>query len=377
MRSRGQQGIQTYTADDIIDQFGVVKGSYETVELPKIKAYTVTCQRGGLPKEVLTVEMKDIPAELEWGELLVSMRVMPVNPADTYTIFTGGMYGNESVVEPPFVPGHDGVGVVVRNGPGVKHVKEGDWIIPGKANMGTWRSLATVKEKDVIVIPKEVMPMDQAALLREMITAYRLLEDANLKPGDCVLLNGANGTIGQFVIQLCHLLRLRVVAIISEASDFEKTSLWLKALGAVHVIRDEGSVKAELEKLKFFAKPKLGLDGIGGQSAVRLSEALADVSQLVVYGCMSGKSPQWNWKTWVFHGLKVQGFNARRWMSENKSKMNKLVETLGKLVSAGKLAAAVTEYEMATEFDEALDHAMDRGKNTKVLLKVSDVGEQY
>jgi hypothetical protein len=41
MRSRGQEGVQTFTSDDIINQFGVVKGSYEPVPLPKIKGYTV------------------------------------------------------------------------------------------------------------------------------------------------------------------------------------------------------------------------------------------------------------------------------------------------------------------------------------------------
>jgi trans-2-enoyl-CoA reductase len=64
-------------------------------------------------------------------------------------------------------------------------------------------------------------------------------------------------------------------------------------------------------------------------------------------------------------------------MADNKKKVPALVEALGKLVSAGKLSGAVTEYELSSEFDEALDHAMDRGKNTKVVLKVSDVGEKY
>lgn len=376
MRSRGQDGVQTFTSEDIIDQFGVVKGSYEPVVLPKIKAYTVMCQRAGLPKEVLTVDMQDIPAQLEWGEVLVSMRVMPINPADLYTIHTGGLYGNDPPVKVPFVPGHDGIGVVVKGGPGVKDVREGDWVIPLKSNMGTWRSLAAFKAKDVLVIPADVMPMDQAALIREMITAYRLLEDANLKPGDCVILNGANGTIGQFIIQLCHMLRLRAVAVVSPESDFDKTSAWLKKLGAVHVIRDQGSIKGEMNKLKFFAKPKLGLDCIGGDSGVRVSEAMsADGAHMVIYGCMSGKSPNWNWKSWVFGGMKIKGFNTRKWISDNQSKVPKLVETLGKLVRNNTLSAQVTEYEMATDFDEALDHAMDRGKNTKVLLKVSDVGE--
>lgn len=377
MRSRGQEGVQTFTSDDIINQFGVVKGSYETVPLPKIKAYTATCQRAGLPKEVLTVDMQDIPGELEWGDVLVSMRMMPINPADLYTIQTGGAYGNEPLTKTtPYVPGHDGVGVVLRNGPGVKNMKEGDWVIPLKPNTGTWRSLATMKEKDLLVIPADCMPMDQAAVLREMITAYRLLEDANLKPGDCVILNGANGTIGQLVIQLSHLLRLRTVAVISsESADIEKTTAWLQRLGAVHVIQDKGSIKAELAKLKFFAKPKLGLDCVGGDSGVRISDALAPGASLVIYGCMSGKSPNWNWKLWVFNGLQVRGFNTRKWMMDNVKKLPTLVETIGKLVRSNKLLASVTEYELGTDFDEALDHAMDRGKNTKVLLKVSDVGE--
>jgi len=37
-------------------------------------------------------------------------------------------------------------------------------------------------------------------------------------------------------------------------------------------------IQVELEKVKFFAKPKLGLDCVGGASALRLSDALAQVS---------------------------------------------------------------------------------------------------
>jgi hypothetical protein len=34
-------------------------------------------------------------------------------------------------------------------------------------------------------------------------------------------------------------------------------------------------------------------------------------------------------------------------------------------------------YELHSEFEEALDHALDRGKNTKIMLTVKDVGVQY
>lgn len=243
LRSRGDTGVKVFTSDDVVEKFGVVKGSYEPVPLPKIKAYTVRCQRAGLPKEALTVDTVPIPSELDWGHVLVSIRAAPINPADLYSIQTGGIYGAEPAVKPPFVPGHDGVGVVVKVGPGVKSLVEGDWVVPLAPHAGTWRSLAALREKDLLRLEPEIMPVEQVALLREMVTAYRLLEDAALKPGDCVLLNAANGTVGQMVIQLCHLLRLRAVAVISNESDFEKTALWLRALGAVEVLLDAGSLK--------------------------------------------------------------------------------------------------------------------------------------
>lgn len=42
----------------------------------------------------------------------------------------------------------------------------------------------------------------------------------------------------------------------------------------------------ELDKSKFFAKPKLALDAVGGASAMRLSEALAEGGQV----CCGGRA---------------------------------------------------------------------------------------
>ncbi len=59
---------------------------------------------------------------------------------------------------------------------------ENDWVLPLRPHMGTWRSLAVWKEKDALRIPADALPIESAALVREMFTAYRLLEDhGNLK----------------------------------------------------------------------------------------------------------------------------------------------------------------------------------------------------
>ena len=198
-------------------------------------------------------------------------------------------------------------------GAGVKHLHENDWVVPLRPFLGTWRSLLVTAEKELLRIEPELMPMEQCAVLRESLTAYRLLEDApGLRPGDCVALNAANSAVGQMVVQLAALLRLRTVAVIAteDAEAFAKTRDWLLSLGATVVLPDRGSLKTELDKLKFFAKPKLALDAVGGLSTTRLSDALADGGQLVVYGCMSGKSPVWPWHTWVFQGIQVNNMRG-------------------------------------------------------------------
>ena len=378
MRSRGES-VTTFTAENAADQFGVVKSSYDVVTLPQIRAYQATCKALGKPKESLELVCEPIPQALEWGEVLVNIRAAPINPGDLYSVATGGAgsFGSE-VLTTPFVSGNNGVGVVVKVGPGVKNLQENDWILPFKSQLGTWRSLAVLKEKDVLKIPVDLMPVEYAAMLHELCVAYRLLEDyGNLKPGDTVILNGANSTIGQVVIQLCHLLRLRSVAVVRDLGNMDRLAPWLKTLGATEVLADTGSLKKELEKNKYFAKPKLALDCIGGQSAVRLASTLDDSAPLVIYGCMSGRAPSWPWNQWVFKQMQVNGFNLRTWMKDNKKKIPQMMEALAKLVNADKLRVTYTEYELGTEFDEALDHALEEGRSTKILLKVKDIGVTY
>ena len=86
------------------------------------------------------------------------------------------------------------------------------------------------------------------------------------------------------------------------------------------MLADGGSLKAKLDENKFFAKPRLALDAVGGASAAALADTLQDGCQLVVYGCMSGKAPMFAWQQWTFKELSVKGFNLRSWMAANKKK---------------------------------------------------------
>ena len=115
----------------------------------------------------------------------------------------------------------------------------------------------------------------------------------------------------------------------------------------------------------------------GGYFRARVASTLDDSAPLVIYGCMSGRAPSWPWNQWVFKQMQVNGFNLRTWMKNNKKKIPQMMEALAKLVNADKLRVTYTEYELGTEFDEALDHALEEGRSTKILLKVKDIGVTY
>lgn len=484
MRGRGDAN-RVIGVDDIVDAYGVVRGSYDEVSLPKISAFRVDVVRDELSSaadksvseasktskkasDAFVLSSAPIPATLEWGQVLVHVRASPINPADlapsrgaeagsslvnesrdprnasrdplsALSIGRDRVLGSIHDASKTGVSGGDFVGEVLKVGAGVKNLAEGDWVLPRHPGLGAWRSLFCAQEKTLRKIPRDLMPLEHAAMLREYCVAYRLLEDAGdlLKPGDAVVVDGASGAIGTALVRLCALLRLRAVAVVrpsalasksdqsskaskervsanafdtnrafeafeahaskhtSETDDsnaspdlhkssglcsaaFLKTRARLKALGAAEVLADEGDLRAALERRRFFARPKLALDCVGGASAARLAHCLQDNGVLVVFGCMSGRAVTLPWTTLVARGLTCRGFSLRKWMDKaGDAKIARMFETVAKLVGAGELVIPHCEYEMSSELAEAVEHAAEPRKEVKVVLRVDEVGDTY
>eukprot|EP00210_Caulerpa_lentillifera_P009546 g9104.t1 len=244
MRSRGT--TEVYTAETVAENFGVTKSSYSGVPIPARIVDQVVCDDMTKDVNKLCPSSAACPAELEWGQVLVQMKYAPMNPADFYTVRTGGLYGFEKT-ECPLNCGHDGIGVIEKVGPGVTTVSENDWVIPFKPFFGSWRTYVVTKATEVLKVPTSLAQMEYGAILTEMCLAYRLIENhGKLLPGDCVVLNGANSTVGQILIQLCRLLHLKCIAVVRqrESQKHELLKISLTRLGATHVFIDNGNLKA-------------------------------------------------------------------------------------------------------------------------------------
>ena len=140
---------------------------------------------------------------------------------------------------PPFVPGHEGVGVVVEFGAGVTEVAIGDrvampWLgyacgtcdycVSGwetlcleQKNMGYsidggFGEYATAYARYVVKVPEGIDPFDAAPLTCAGVTTYKALKVAGTRPSDLVAIFGVGG-LGHMAIQYAAIAGGRVVAV--------------------------------------------------------------------------------------------------------------------------------------------------------------------
>jgi mitochondrial enoyl-[acyl-carrier protein] reductase / trans-2-enoyl-CoA reductase len=99
-----------------------------------------------------------------------------------------------------------------------------------------------------------------------------------LSPGDVIVQNGANSGVGLYVIQLARQLGLRSINIMRDRANFQEASDRLKALGADLVVPEEVAASAMMKRLMAdnkLARPRLGLNCVGGESSLEIARMLA------------------------------------------------------------------------------------------------------
>ncbi|MGR6912880.1 NADP-dependent oxidoreductase [[Actinomadura] parvosata] len=195
------------------------------------------------PLEELAVA--DLPAPVPGpGQVLVRAEAAALNPADLKLV-TGGM--RPAGLTHPFVPGIDVTGTVTAVGEGVTRYAPGDHVLAWNGvRSGALAELVLVEDDPFSTHRPAGLPARQAAALpAAALTAAALVEAAGLSPGLRVLVVGAAGGIGSFVVQLAKHAGAQVIAT-GRAGD----EGYLHTLGADDVLdyaRDD--IAAQVAKL--------------------------------------------------------------------------------------------------------------------------------
>ena len=184
----------------------------------------VVAHEYGAP-EVLKFEEVPRPEPKE-DEALVRVIASGVNPADPLTL--SGKYAREFGTHLPLIPGYDIAGIVEKTGMKVTNRKAGDAVYGYPTFGGGWAEYVTVKQWEVAAKPKTLNFAEAAAVPMGALTAWQALVDtAQLKAGQTILVHGGSGGVGSFAVQIAKARGARVIATASTANQD-----LLKQLGA-------------------------------------------------------------------------------------------------------------------------------------------------
>lgn len=159
-------------------------------------------------------------------EVLVKVHAVSINPLDLRMV--EGEFKAVLPVHFPFILGNDLAGIIVEVGSEVHNFKVGDEIFAKTDGQGCFAEYTSLKDTSVALKPSNLSMTQAAALPLVSLTAWQaLVEIAQLKRGQKILIHAGSGGVGSVAIQLAKHLGANVATTTSA-----KNADWVKDLGA-------------------------------------------------------------------------------------------------------------------------------------------------
>jgi len=321
----------------------------------------VVYETHGNPADVLDVESQPWPTPSA-GEVIVKMRAAPINPADLNQI--EGKYPVRAQL--PATPGFEGAGIVAEVGSNVTNVAVGALVILPH-NVGTWRDAVAVKADELAVVPAGIEPVQAAMLKINPMTAWRLLHDyVDLARGDWLIQNAANSAAGRAVIQIARELGYKTVNVVRRSELIGE----LRAEGGDVVLVDSENLRREVEDAIGGPPIRLGLNAVGGESALRLANCLAPGSTLVTYGAMSLQPLKIPNGLLIFKDLRFRGIWINKWYDNaTPAQRMEAFQRLFEMANRGLLQTKVEKTYPLSEAKTAVAHAARGQRSGKIIFE--------
>jgi NADPH:quinone reductase len=183
----------------------------------------------GGPVTLMNLPIPEIGAD----EVLIRVRAAGVNPFD-WKVADGVLKGKKEH-RFPLILGFDAAGVVERVGADVTRLFEGEevygYLSKPVMEEGTYAEHVGAPVAIVARKPESVGFAEAAALPMPALTAMDLVDAVNLEEGETVLIVGATGGVGSYVVQLAARRGAHVIATARGAND-----AFVRELGATETI---------------------------------------------------------------------------------------------------------------------------------------------
>jgi NADPH:quinone reductase-like Zn-dependent oxidoreductase len=309
------------------------------------------------------LEFRDI-AEPAVGEddVLIRVHAAGCGP-DVWHLMTGMPYMARLAIglRKPKLPvlGWDVAGTVEAVGQNVTGIKAGDEVMG--TTKGSFAELAIAKADDLVPKPAKLSFEEAGALPISGITALRAIRDeANVQPGQTVLVVGAAGGVGSLVVQIAKAYGATVTAVASTSKEE-----LVRSIGADDVIDYTRSDFADGSR-----HWDVMVDTAGRRPLSQLRRALTPKGTLVIVGGDGGG----RWTGGFFRGMLrapvVSLFVGQRLRGLATKVKREDVITLTEMIEAGTLTPVIDRTYPLIEAPDAIRYLEEGHAAGKIVVTV-------
>ena len=295
------------------------------------------------------------------GEVLIAIKAASLNFPDLLIV------QNKYQMKPPlpFVPGSEYAGVIEAVGEEVKHLQVGQRVacLSGTGGFATHTIAASAL---CMALPADFSFVDAAAFIMIYATSHHALVDrAQLKAGETVLVLGAAGGVGTSAIQIAKALGARVIA---AASTDEKCAL-CKSIGADETINySTQDLRESIKALTGGKGPDVVYDPVGGDYTEPAFRSIAWRGRYLVVGFASGPTPSLPLNLPLLKGASVVGvFWGGFAKAEPKANAAMMAE-LASWYAQGKIKPVIDRTMQMAELKAAYAYMGSRGVKGKLVM---------
>jgi NADPH2:quinone reductase len=314
----------------------------------------------GGPDVLLLEDVADLsPSD---GQVRIAVQAAGVHLLDT-TIRAGESGGPFPLPDLPMTPGREVAGVVDAVGDEVDESWVGRAVVAhlGQAS-GGYATQALAPVAALIPLPDGVAATDAVAMVGTGRTALGILEEANVRAEDVVLVTAAAGGLGTLLVQAAVGAG---AAVVGAAGGPEKVAL-VESLGAVGIDYLEpdwpGAVRAMLDE----RRATLALDGVGGAIGRAAFDLIGPGGRMVLFGFTANEMMPLRTEDLFSHGVAVTAAIGPRMFARPGGIQSLAEEAVARLAEGG-WRPIVTTFPLA-DAGKAHDALAGRRTTGKVVL---------
>ncbi len=297
------------------------------------------------------------------GEVRIAIEAASLNFPDLLIV------QNKYQMKPPlpFVPGSEYAGTVEAIGEGVKHLQPGQRVAC-LTGTGGFATHAIAPAKLCMPLPAGFPAVDAAAFIMIYATSYHALVDrAQLKAGETVLVLGAAGGVGTAAIQIAKAMGARVIA---AASTEAKCDL-CRSIGADEVINYGDGTQNLREAIKSLTGgkgPDVIYDPVGGDFAEPAFRSIAWRGRYLVVGFASGPIPALPLNLALLKGASIVGVFWGEFSKREPEANAAMMGTLAQWYGQGKVKPVIDRTMPMADLHAAYAHMGSRGVMGKLVM---------